>query len=110
MHWRGRPPRLEQDSRWHGTLEQLLARHARGAVLRDHPREDGSALAKMRALLRDRVEENIGFAALAQAAGLSAWHLNRVFRQRYGLPPHAYQMQLRLARARLWLQSPDAHR
>jgi AraC-like DNA-binding protein len=37
---------------------------------------------------------------LAEVAGLSRFHLLREFRKRYGLPPHAYQLQLRILRAK----------
>jgi len=35
----------------------------------------------------------------ARVAGLSPCHLNRVFRRALGLPPHAFQTQLRVVRA-----------
>jgi AraC-like DNA-binding protein len=38
--------------------------------------------------------------ALARFAGLSAFHLCRVFREAVGMPPHAYQTQIRVRRAK----------
>ena len=99
---------LEQESRWYDAMGQLLKRYARGGVARAGEQDGGDAVARVRATLRERVEENVGLSELAEEAGLSAWHLNRMFRRRYGLPPHAYQLQLRLARARLLLQSPGS--
>jgi AraC-like DNA-binding protein len=49
--------------------------------------------------LRERVAEHVSLDELAQVARLSKFYLLRVFRATYGLTPHAYQMQLRLARA-----------
>jgi AraC-like DNA-binding protein len=95
---------LEQESRWCDAMGLLLRRHGRGTGFREAGRTD--AVAKARELLRERLDEPVSLAWLAAETGLSAWHLNRQFRQRYGLPPHAYQLHLRLARARLWLQSP----
>src|SRR3954469_23813961 len=40
---------------------------------------------------------------LAQRAGLSRFHALRAFKRRYGLPPHAYQLCLRISRARCML-------
>lgn len=97
---------LERESRWCEAMGLLLRRHARGLAFRSPGRNDNDAASRVRELLRERLEEQLSLSRLAEETGLSAWHLNRVFRQRYGLPPHAYQMQLRLARARLWLQSP----
>jgi len=50
--------------------------------------------------LRANPTQNITLDELAAAAGLSMFHLVRAFCRAYGLTPHAYQMQLRLARAR----------
>jgi AraC-like DNA-binding protein len=40
---------------------------------------------------------------LSKIAGLSRYHLLRSFRSRFGLPPHAYQMQLRVLHAKEFL-------
>jgi transcriptional regulator GlxA family with amidase domain len=44
--------------------------------------------------------ENIDLGDLARIVNLSAFHLNRVFRTEVGLPPHAYQTQLRVTRGK----------
>ena len=94
---------LEQESRWCEAMGLLLKRHARGLDFQGRgPAFD--AVARVRERLLDQVEAQVGLAQLAEEAGMSAWHLNRMFRQRFGLPPHAYQLQLRLARARILLQ------
>ena len=93
---------LEQESRWCEAMGLLVRRHARGIALPG--REPVEVLVRVRERLRAQVGENVGLAQLAAEAGLSPWHLNRLFRQRFGLPPHAYQLQLRLARARILLQ------
>ncbi|MGH9335698.1 MAG: helix-turn-helix domain-containing protein, partial [Vicinamibacteria bacterium] len=48
--------------------------------------------------------ESVSLALLSGVAGLSSFHLNRAFRLAYGLPPHAFQTQLRVARARKLLR------
>ena len=93
---------LEQESRWCEAMGLLVRRHARGIALPG--REPVEVLVRVRERLRAQVGENVGLAQLAAEAGLSPWHLNRLFRQSFGLPPHAYQLQLRLARARILLQ------
>ncbi len=42
---------------------------------------------------------------LAAAAGLGRFALLRAFQRRFGLPPHAYQLQLKIERARTLLRS-----
>jgi AraC-like DNA-binding protein len=49
--------------------------------------------------LRAHITESISLDELAAVAGLSKFYLLRAFRFAYGVTPHAYQMQLRLAHA-----------
>jgi AraC-like DNA-binding protein len=57
------------------------------------------AVAKIRALLHERIEEEISLDDLAAEAGLTKPYLVRVFAREVGLPPHEYLMHLRVARA-----------
>lgn len=50
--------------------------------------------------------EALDLATLAQAACLSSFHFARMFRQSFGMAPHAWVMQRRLARARELLADP----
>lgn len=58
---------------------------------------------RVRDYLQDNYAENVSLEQLARIANLSAFHLNRVFRQKVGLPPHAYQTQVRVVRAKALL-------
>jgi AraC-like DNA-binding protein len=49
--------------------------------------------------LRAHVGANVSLDELAAVAGLSKFYLLRAFRRAYGVTPHAYQRQLRLAHA-----------
>ena len=49
--------------------------------------------------LQDCTAENVSLETLAAVAGLSPFHFSRVFTQMVGVPPHAYQLQLRLKKA-----------
>lgn len=91
---------LERESRWYAAMGLLLRRHARGLARPEAHWQGRDAVARAQAILRERHADNLGLEALAAEVGLSPWHLNRVFRERLGLPPHAYQNQLRLARAK----------
>jgi AraC-like DNA-binding protein len=57
-------------------------------------------LERAREYLQTNWAKAVSLAELAQVAGLSRFHLLREFRKRYGLPPHAYQLQLRILRAK----------
>jgi AraC-like DNA-binding protein len=43
--------------------------------------------------------------ALSRSAGLSAFHLCRVFREAVGMTPHAYQTQVRVRHAKSLLRA-----
>jgi transcriptional regulator GlxA family with amidase domain len=78
---------LEQESRWYDAMGRLLRRYARGGAFQGDEPVGEDAVTRVRVLLREQVEKNIGLSGLAEEVSLSAWHLNRMFRRRYGLPP-----------------------
>jgi AraC-like DNA-binding protein len=53
----------------------------------------------VRDYMRDHLDEQISTATLSRFSGLTECHLIRAFHREFGLPPHAYHMQLRLAQA-----------
>lgn len=56
-------------------------------------------LIAVRDYLRAHLDEQVSTAALSRFSGLTESHLIRAFHREFGLPPHAYHMQLRLAQA-----------
>ena len=62
------------------------------------PRQ-GTPLVAARDYLRAHFGESVTIAELAGMMGLAESHLIRAFHREFGLPPHAYQMRLRLAAA-----------
>jgi AraC-like DNA-binding protein len=88
-------------------VPRLLACLARLLAPRAEPPGAGGAHVERRVAgvehvgdhLREHVAEHVSLDELARVAGLSKFYLLRVFRVTHGLTPHAYQMQLRLARA-----------
>lgn len=61
-------------------------------------------LLRARDYLVDGFAERISLAELAAVAGLTRFQLLRAFTRHFGLPPHAYQIQVRLARVRALLK------
>ena len=95
--------RLQQEEMLLHLLAPLLLSHAEDAgalpqLGREHP-----AVKRAKEYLRAHYVEEIPLQELARVAYLSPFHLARVFRQTVGVPPHAYQTQLRLAHARTLL-------
>ena len=58
--------------------------------------------------LNDRASENVGLEQLASLAGLSPFHFARAFKQTIGVPPHRYQLNARIAKAKALLEVSDA--
>lgn len=99
-------PALAKETLTRRMLAAWVERHADGAW--NWPRIGGErkAVRRVRELVRERLREDISLAELAQAAGLSPYHLVRVFERETGLPPHAYLVQARVEAARGLLAGP----
>lgn len=94
---------LEQQSRLASYLRSLLQHcgEERKALARyRHP-----GLSRAREYLAEHFAEPVTLHDLERVANLSRFHLVRSFGVRFGLPPHAYQTQLRLAAARKWIRA-----
>jgi AraC-like DNA-binding protein len=70
---------------------------------RAKPRDEG-AMARVRECLHDADDDWVDLTTLADEAGISRFHLLRSFKQKYGLPPHAYQIGLRIGKAQRLLR------
>jgi AraC family transcriptional regulator len=121
-------PLIEQllDRLWHGpdigtragrllsdaatiTLWAELLRHARLPA----PRLSRGGLATWQVrrcteYLAAHVTENVGLQELAALVGLSPFHFARAFKQSTGVPPHRYQLNLRIERAKTLLELTEA--
>jgi AraC-like DNA-binding protein len=119
LHWRDAQvnrPDLRCDL-WglHAALEReatALERQVRAAELFERlvtqfmehvspsrPVGEDTAVWHARDLLHDRFADSVSLDDLAAASGLGRFQLSRRFRVAFGLPPHAYQMHVRVSRA-----------
>jgi len=64
-----------------------------------------STLDLAREYLHDHISEDVSLDDLGMETGLTKFHLLRAFRDRFGLPPHAYQLRQRVLRAKRLLKS-----
>jgi AraC-like DNA-binding protein len=72
------------------------------------PRFNARLAVRGAARMRECLNEeglHVDLETLAKQAGLSRFQALRAFKQRYGLPPHAYQLCLRMSQARRLLQN-----
>ncbi|WP_224244000.1 AraC family transcriptional regulator [Hyalangium gracile] len=95
---------LERQSRLLAALSLLLARHSAPHVEVSHSGGEHEAVRQARDYLEAYPGENVTLEQLAGLSGLSVFHFVRVFRREVGLPPHAYQIELRVRRARTLLR------
>jgi len=98
---------LELQSRFALGLRLVLencTEHARASNVRDAggPR---APVERAKMCLRERFNEAMSLHELADAAGLSRFHLLRTFARQVGMPPHVYQVRLRIERACLLMQA-----
>lgn len=81
-------------------LACLTGRYARYPRAAWSPGREPRAVRLARDYLHEHAEDNVTLRDLARHAGLAPYHLCRVFRQATGMAPHAYQIQIRVRRAR----------
>src|SRR3981081_2599657 len=81
-------------------LGALVRRHARTPGVRESVTGPRRAVQLARAYLEDNHAVNVSLLELEQVAALSPFHLARLFQQEVGMPPHAYQIQVRVAHAK----------
>jgi len=94
---------LERESGLTEALAHLVARHGgERLTLPSIGREQGP-VEVVRDYLEAHYGENPSLDELARLAGLSPFHLLRVFRRALQLPPHAYLTGVRIARAKALL-------
>jgi AraC-like DNA-binding protein len=98
-----RDTRLHQDSLLLAFSEELPRHTGRS---RSSPRVslEYRAVRRARELLHEHFDRNVSLQELASVANLSAFHFHRVFCRETGMPPHAYQIQVRLLRAKSLLR------
>ncbi|NUU03404.1 AraC family transcriptional regulator [Herbaspirillum robiniae] len=85
----------------------LLCAEAAGSVAQAHSYEDQPGDAGLRRAydyLQAHCRQTVAIDTLAQVAGTGRYQLIRQFRRRYGLTPHALQLDMKINQARALLQ------
>jgi len=91
---------LEAESLLLTFIAELMIRFAENPPAETQPSREEHAISRARDYLVDNYAENISLLELAGIANLSPFHFTRVFCNRFGMPPHAYQTQIRILRAK----------
>jgi AraC-like DNA-binding protein len=95
--------RLQQEEMLLHLSTRLLLSHTQKTRALPRIGRENPAIKRTKEYLEAHYAEEVTLQELSHVANLSPFHLTRVFRQTVGLPPHAYQTQLRLLHARTLL-------
>jgi AraC-like DNA-binding protein len=89
---------LEQQSRLTQCMRLAFA-HAEESLPAPGPGYNSDAIRRARAYLSEHFNEPISLDEVSAYAGISSYHLVRSFSRDTGLPPHSYQIHIRIERA-----------
>jgi AraC-like DNA-binding protein len=96
---------LERQTLLVGLLARLVARYSERRPPERAPGAERAAVSRARDYLAAHADENVSLDVLARVANLSPFHFSRVFAAETGMPPHAFQTQLRVSRAAALLRA-----
>ena len=91
---------FEQESEFISTIGLLITRHNKNHIVLQPPGKEPHYVNLIRDYLKSHYAENVSLAQLTSITNLSPFYLLRVFRKQVGCPPHEYQTQVRITRAR----------
>jgi AraC-like DNA-binding protein len=95
---------LEQQTLIMDLLAQLILRYAENPPRLAKLEKEIQPVDRIRTYLEDHYDREISLEQLSQVANLSSFHLNRSFSKTFGMPPHAYQIQVRILQAKRLLR------
>jgi AraC-like DNA-binding protein len=91
---------LERQTRFTNLVGRLAGTLCQGGQREPSaPLGEPAAVRRVRALLHERWADNVQLDDLVAVSGVDRFRLLRAFRRAVGLPPHAYQIHIRVARA-----------
>jgi AraC-like DNA-binding protein len=91
---------LKKDSHLLSVLSEFVVRWANERLSPKRLGNEPRAVGLAREYLEDDPAENVSLEELSRIANLSPYHFCRVFKKEVGIPPHAYQINVRLDRAK----------
>jgi len=85
-------------------LHEFAVRYSTASIPMPRVGNEDFAVRRTKQVLDERYAERVSLHELARLMGLSAYHLNRSFCRKIGMPPHEYQVQLRIMKAKSFLR------
>lgn len=96
---------LKNESLLLSVVARLASDHFLPRQSLPEPGREHAAVRRIREWLEAHPEQNVSIRSLADIVGLSAYYLVRVFHKHVGVPPHQYQKNIRVLKARKLLAS-----
>ena len=91
---------LEREFHLRSFLIGLMTTQAYSGIEPRKVGRESSVVHRVREYISENYERNISLDELEQLTGFSTFHLNRVFSKTIGVPPHAFQTQVRISAAK----------
>ncbi len=91
---------LQQEERYQDLAHAIIACGERDSDRRTPCEPARRALAAARDYIAANATRRVTLREVAAHADLTPWHLTRAFHRRFGVPPHRFQMLMRIDRAR----------
>ena len=95
---------MEQENSLFLFLSQLMTRHSAAPVFLERKGNDDHVVRRAKLFLEEHYADRVSIHDLARIARLSPYHFNRSFCRKVGMPPHAYQLQVRITHAKRFLR------
>ena len=95
---------LEQENSLFLFLCRLVTGHSATPTPLSRVGNEDVPVQRAKLFMNEHYAERISIHDLARLTRLSPYHFNRSFCQKVGMPPHAYQLQLRIAHAKHFLR------
>ena len=92
--------RLEEEEELWALLTVLILRHAEQRRSLVGPGRENLAVNRVKEYMEAHFAENMSIQDLSEICNLSPFYLIRTFRASTGMPPHVYQQQIRVRRAK----------
>lgn len=100
----GSTSQLRRDSLLLDFLALLASRSHMEVPVAEATGQESLAVRRAQEFLDEHYDQPVSLKDLAQLADLSPYYFHRSFCREKGIPPHAYQMQVRIARAKSLLR------
>ena len=97
---------LQQEERYQDLAHAIIAGGERDRDGRTACEPARRALVAARDYIAANATQRVTLQEVAAHADLTPWHLTRAFHRRFGVPPHRFQMLMRIDRARRLLTHP----